>query len=194
MGRAYIEPPPSELLWFFEPVLFLVVLFPFRLLDDLYSLAEDRKKAPTRVLCGLAELHLVWITLYGWFGVNLALLFLRYDYFQVIGYLILFGALQCWYRVADRLEYKRYFAMVPLLKYPVLVWIISGAALFSPRLWISQPLIFLACLFYEILSDPVYEKDYPWLRVSFFRQHLVFRYAFFIGVMSWFALGASGLF
>jgi hypothetical protein len=190
---VYADPARKEELFFVGLVLlFFVLLFPFRLLDDLYSIEEDRRKAPERMLCRVEDLRPFWVILYAEFLVNLSLLFLLFGPLRWVRYLVLFGAIHSWYLIATSVPGLSRLFYVPLLKYPMLVWVVSSASAFSQRIWISQLLVFGAFLIYEVLHDPKYEKEFLWLPGSFLRQHVVFRYLPFIGVLIWFGFGIFG--
>ncbi len=190
---VYAEPVRRGGLFFVGLLLlFFVLLFPFRLLDDLYSIEEDRKKAPARMLCRVGDLRPFWTTLYAGFLANLFLLLLLFGLLRSVGYLVLFGAIHSWYLIVGKVPESSKQFFVPLLKYPGLVSVVSSAPAFSQRIWISQLLVFLAFLVYEVLHDPKYEKEFVWLQGSFLCQHVVFRYLPFIGISIWFGFGIFG--
>lgn len=186
MGLMVIE-PGSRRGWFFVEgwLILLLLLFPFRLLDDLSSIEEDRQKDPGRVLCRVEDLRFFQMVLYIVFLLGFGLLLFMLGPLNGMGYGVLFGTIHLWYGVATG---PRRQPFLPLIKYPLLVLIVSTAPVSTQRAWPSLVLILAAFAAYEILHDPVHEERISWLRGSFVRRNRVFRFLPFVGVAIWFGI------
>ena len=168
--------------WFFAQtvLLLLVLLLPLRLLDDLSSIEEDRTRAPERWLCRTEELRFFWILLYGLFLLALCLLLLWFGPWNAAGYGALFGALHLWYQVASRIRSRSAHGLPPLIKYPVLILLVSSGPGPTGRMWASMVLVFAAFVIYEILHDPRY--GHSWGRGK------AIRFLPFVAVAVWFGV------
>lgn len=183
-GLFHVDPISRKASVFVEVLLlFLALLFPFRLLDDLYSIEEDRLKSPERLLCRLKDLRPFRILLYATAMADVLLLLFLFEYSIAEKYIALFWAFHLWYALSRRIRLRSIQVVFPLLKYPLLVWVLSRGAEIE-RLWVSQLFIFAAFLIHEFLHDPSYQRRLPWLN-----RFRILRFLPFLGVLAWFGLG-----
>lgn len=168
--------------WFFAEtvLLLLVLLLPLRLLDDLSSIEEDRTRAPERLLCRTEELGFFWKLLWVAFLVAVCLLMLCLGPWNGVSYAVLFGALLLWYRVASGVRSRWVKGLPPLVKYPVLIPLVSSGPTLTGRIWASMILVLAAFMVYEILHDPRY--GHSWGRGR------AIRFLPFVAVAIWFGI------
>lgn len=133
--------------------LVLMMVFQFRLLDDLADLEADRTNRPERVLSRAERLR-PYHVLSGLLMV-LVLVMFHGDAALTIGYLALLTISLLWYRAMRRgcspiLSYH-----VVLLKYPAFVLLASGftSTPFDEELWLAVGLVYVTFLCYEALHD-----------------------------------------
>lgn len=167
-------------------LLLLVLLFPLRLLDDLSSIEEDRSRAPERLLCRTHELRFFRGVLFAGFLAAFCLLVVFFGLLNGMGYLLLFWGLHVWYVIAPGIPNRLARGLVPLLKYPLLVLLVSSGPMRGQRTWVSLVLVLAAFIIYEILHDASYEREHSWLGGSLIKHARVFRFLPFAGVMAWF--------
>ncbi len=150
--------PPGVSGWFRVGAvpLFLVLLFPFRLLEDLYSIEEDRRKDPGRVLCRTEELRAFRIVLVLAVLAPLGLLSFFHSLWQGVLYASLFWALHVWHVLASGIRSRWANGLLPLAKYPLLVLLVMSGPLLDWRSGAVMVLVFAAFVCYELLHDPRY--------------------------------------
>lgn len=182
--------PEGKTWWSFVGValLFLLLLFPLRMLDDLSSIEEDRPKHPERLLCRTEDLRSFRNGLHILVPAVSCLLALFSGLWKGIGYALLFCALRLWYVLAPGVPSRLARGLLPLVKYPILILLVSSGPLRMERTWIPLALVLAAFLLYEVLHDPGYEMDHAWLGRPAVRRGRPFRFLPFAGAMAWFGV------
>jgi hypothetical protein len=169
-------------------LLFLVLLFPLRLLDDLSSIEEDRQMAPERVLCRTEDLRYFRTALYGAFFAAACLLLLFTGAWNGLAYGLLFWGLHLWYVLASGFRSRMARGLVPLIKYPLLILLVSSGPIMSRRNWVLGFSVSAAFVAYELLHDPGYGRAYSWLRGWAVGRWRIFPFLPFAGMMVWFGM------
>jgi len=129
-----------------------LLVFQFRLWDDLGDQPYDRVHHPDRVLSGATKIAVFGMVTAAAGVANLALLLLSGR--AVMSFLILNAAAIVWYWAVP-IAWRRSIGgrHVTLLKYPAFVWMLRGATQPGPALLISLTAIFLCFSIYELIHD-----------------------------------------
>ena len=188
-GLIYVEPRNPVWARFAEHLVWIwILLFPLRLLDDLYSIEEDRRQAPQRVLCRTGNPGWFHRVLYVSAAVDALLLCAIHNPRSGLLYLLLFLFLHFWYAAAQRYAVLKRIFFVPLIKYPLLVGLLSSVSWYEARLWTCQALLLAVFILYEIAHDPKYATAFPSLKQFPGQKYRSLRYIPFAGAMVWFGL------
>jgi 4-hydroxybenzoate polyprenyltransferase len=141
-------PAPSDIPLAFASV--VLVLFQFRLWDDLADLGFDRIHHPHRVLPQLSRASWFYgLVIAAGLADSVLLLLLGRP---IAPFLLLCGTGLLWYAcVPGRARLTLLGRHVLLLKYPAFVWLI--AASHPPQLFVSMSIVFVSCAIYEVLHD-----------------------------------------
>lgn len=140
-----------------EAALAFTLVFQFRLWDDLADLPRDRAAHPERVLARAPSLAPFRALLVGAGLLNASALTLRPDPApRLLAFAALNLALLLWYGLAHGRAGTLARHYVPLVKYPVVVFLASGpaAGTGAPRLPLAMLAAFAAACAVEALHDP----------------------------------------
>jgi 4-hydroxybenzoate polyprenyltransferase len=141
---------PTPLEFPFSFVAIVLMLFQFRLWDDLADRDYDVVHHPYRLLsrCNRAS-SFYWLVAAGGFA--------SFGFLLLLGraaapFLVLCVATFYWYAgVPDRARRTILGRHVLLLKYPSFVWLI--APVHAPQLFVSMSIVYVSCAVYEVLHD-----------------------------------------
>jgi 4-hydroxybenzoate polyprenyltransferase len=141
---------PAPLLFPLSFLAVMLVLFQFRLWDDLADRDYDLIHHPHRVL---PQCDRAW-SFYGFViaaGLTSSVLLLLLGH-PIAPFLLLCGATLLWYaQVPGRTRRTILGRHVLLLKYPAFVWLIAPAH--PPQLFVTMSIVYVSCAVYEVLHD-----------------------------------------
>ena len=129
-----------------------LMLVPFRVRDDLASLAYDRIHFPDRVLVRATSHQVFWAALLGFLLLVAGVLWV----WRGVGYTAAWAGLFCFFEVSYRIQGQRaeeraWAHLWVLSKYPVLVWLLQPGAL-SIDLVLTGGVVYLTFAVFEILD------------------------------------------
>ena len=129
----------------------VLLLFQFRLWDDLADRQGDCLRHPERFLCGpvgIASLYMVVV----FSGLACAAALLMRG--RWLEFVLVCGAALFWYAgFSEKARHSIAGRHVLLLKYPIFVWLIAPIPSLASELIASMAIVYLCCAIYELLHD-----------------------------------------
>lgn len=163
-NAAFIQFPNLDVMvWCISIVFSFILVFQFRLWDDLSDLSLDRIDHPDRTLSKSNNIFSFYVLVFVLSMSNLCMLFwYNFDLSKLLGYLGLCLILMAWYKWRPTSTKSNLLnSIVVLAKYPSIVWIVSYNVEISNNSILIPSLlsVYFIFLIYEITHDDKFYKN-----------------------------------
>lgn len=156
-------PIQDVMMWCISIVFSFILVFQFRLWDDLSDLSHDRIEHPNRTLSKSNNILSFYVLVFLLFMSNLYMLFwYNSNLSKLLGYLGLCMIFMAWYKWRPtNTKYNLLNSIVVLSKYPAIVWLIGNNIETNNNFILISSLlsVYFIFLIYEITHDDKFYKN-----------------------------------